>query len=58
MRGAFKEFVKLIGKKIFSGNFNLMRTSFPIKCMAKNSQLELTSSQYSTMPIYLNYAAT
>ena len=58
MRGAFKEFAKLIGRKIFSGDFNLMRTSFPIKCMAKNSQLEMSTAMFSTFPSYIYYAAT
>lgn len=57
MRAAGKEYFKLIGKKILSGDFNLMRTSFPIKCMSKNSQLEMTSSQQSCFSVYLNHAA-
>ena len=58
MRGAVGEFLKVLGKKIYSGDFSLTRTSFPIKCMADKSQLEMQSWQHSTMPIYLNYAAT
>ena len=41
MRGAVGELLKNLGKKIYSGDFNLTRTSFPIKCMSNNSQLEL-----------------
>ena len=37
MRGAVTEFLKNLGKKIYSGDFNLTRTSFPIKCMASRS---------------------
>ena len=58
MRSAVTEFIKNLGKKIYSGDFNLTRTSFPIKCMTSRSQLELQSWQHSCMPIYLNYAAS
>ena len=58
MRGAMKEFVKLIGKKFWSGDFNLTRTSFPIKCMAKNTQLEMQTSIFNTFPSFVYYAAT
>ena len=37
VRGALGEFLKALGKKIYAGDFNLTRTSFPIKCMAPNS---------------------
>lgn len=58
MRGAVSEFVKALGKKMYAGDFNLTRTSFPIKCMASKSQLEFQSWQQSVMSIYFNYAAT
>ena len=58
MRGAIVEWMKLLGKKMYAGDFQLTRTSFPIKCMAKNSQLEMQSSMHSTMSIYLNKAAS
>lgn len=48
----------MIGKKLFSGSIDLTRISFPIKCMAPISTLELQPTLQSTMPILLNYAAS
>jgi len=57
LRSAASEIVKAVGKKLFSGNFDLTKISFPIKCMAPVSTLELMPTLQSTMPIYLNRAA-
>jgi hypothetical protein len=50
--------MKMVGKKLFTGNFDLTKTSFPIKCMAPISTLELMPTLQSTMNIYLNKAAS
>ena len=57
MRGAATELVKMAGKKILSGDFNLTRISFPIKCMCPKSILQTLSWSQSCMSIYLNHAA-
>lgn len=41
LRSSGTEVVKMIGQKIFSGNFNLTTISFPIKCMCAKSILEV-----------------
>lgn len=41
LRSAASEIVKMIGKKLFSGKTDLTKISFPIKCMAPISTLEL-----------------
>jgi len=58
LRSAATEVVKMIGKKIFSGKMDLTRISFPIKCMAPISTLELMPTLQSTMVVYLNKAAS
>jgi hypothetical protein len=37
LRSSGTEVVKMVGKKIFSGKFNLTQISFPIKCMQPKS---------------------
>jgi hypothetical protein len=39
-RSAGKEIIKLIGKKILSGNLNLTKISFPIRVMVPKTALE------------------
>ena len=58
LRSAAKELLKLVGQKLLSGDFNLTRVSFPIKCMCPLTILQTMSWGHSTMPIYLNYAAS
>ena len=58
LRSAATEIVKMIGKKLFSGKTDLTKISFPIKCMAPVSTLELMPTLQSTMVIYLNKAAS
>jgi len=41
LRSAATEIVKMVGKKLFSGKTDLTKISFPIKCMAPISTLEL-----------------
>ena len=49
--------MKMIGKKLFSGA-DITKISFPIKCMAPTTTLELMPTLQSTMVIYLNKAAS
>ena len=58
LRSAASEIVKMIGKKLFSGKTDLTKISFPIKCMAPISTLELMPTLQSTMVIYMNKAAS
>ena len=48
----------MVGKKLFSGQTDLTRISFPIKCMAPISTLEIMPTLQSTMCVYLNKAAS
>ena len=48
----------MVGKKLFSGNFDLTKISFPIKCMTHVSALEAMPTVQSTMTIYLHKAAS
>ena len=58
VRGAITEIIKAAGKAVYSGEFSFSRISFPIKCMLDRSLLQTMAMQQSTMPIYLNYAAS
>jgi hypothetical protein len=40
IRSIGKEMIKLIGKKLISGDLNLTRISFPIKAMVPKTELE------------------
>jgi hypothetical protein len=57
IRGAGKEILKSVGKKILSGKFNLTTISFPIKCMCPTSMLELLGVTSCVNPLYMNAAA-
>lgn len=58
LRSAGTELLKKMGKQIFNGKFNLISTSFPIKCMAPISVLEQMPTSQSCCAIYLNKAAS
>lgn len=47
----------MAGRKILSGDFNLTRISFPIKCMVPQSMLMSMSVFATTFPIYMTRAA-
>ena len=56
--------IKIIGKKIISGDFNLTKIPFPIKAMVPKSALEsvtlasiLNSNLASTFPLFATKAA-
>ena len=46
-----------MGRKILSGDFNLTRISFPIKCMSPQTMLMQMTYFGTTLPIYMNKAA-
>lgn len=48
--------IKLIGKKILNGDFNLTTISFPIKVMLPKTILQTLAASIFQMPIYLNLA--
>jgi len=39
LRSSASEVIKIIGRKLFTGDFNLTTISFPIKCMSAKSIL-------------------
>ena len=47
----------MVGRKILSGDFNLTKISFPIKCMAPQSMLMCMIGFGTTLPVYMNRAA-
>lgn len=48
--------IKLIGKKIISGDMNLTRVSFPIKVMVPKTALENSTVSGCTLPYFMNKA--
>ncbi len=58
LRSAATEIIKMVGKKLFSGQTDLTKISFPIKCMAPISALEIMPTLQSTMVVFLNKAAS
>lgn len=57
IRSAGYEVIKLIGKKILNGDFNLTTVSFPIKVMLPKTILQTLALSIFQMPIYLNIAS-
>lgn len=49
--------IKIIGKKIISGDFNLTKIPFPIKAMVPKSALESVTLATCTFPIFAMKAA-
>lgn len=58
LRSSGTEVIKMVGKKIFSGKFNLTQISFPIKCMQAKSIIQCIPMIQSVNSFYLNYAAS
>lgn len=48
--------IKLIGKKIISGDLNLTRISFPIKAMVPKTALENSTLGGCTLPYFMKKA--
>ncbi|CAG9320769.1 KES1_4 [Blepharisma stoltei] len=57
LRSAGKEMIKIMGKKLLKGDFNLTTISFPIKCMQPNSALQMIMRSMALSPLYLIKAA-
>jgi len=57
IRSIAKEVIKMIGKKIITGQLNLTKISFPIKAMIPKSALETSVHTTSLFPYYINIAA-
>ena len=57
LRSAAGELLKMVGQKLLSGDFNLTKTSFPIKCMCAKTMLQTISLSQSSFPMYINVAA-
>jgi len=56
LRSAAKEMMKVAGRKILKGDFNLTTISFPIKCMKPTTALHNTLSSFSLAPLYMTRA--
>ena len=56
MRSTGYDMIKLIGKKLLSGDFNLTTISFPIKIMLPLTILQAIAKSIFQFPIYLNLA--
>mmetsp|Transcript_11263 Transcript_11263/g.22174 ORF Transcript_11263/g.22174 Transcript_11263/m.22174 type:complete len:330 (-) Transcript_11263:1562-2551(-) len=56
LRSVAKEILKELGRKILSGDFNLTRVSFPIRCMQANTALHNALKTQMMNPVYLNRA--
>jgi hypothetical protein len=56
-RSSGVEVVKMIGKKLYQGKFNLTTISFPIKCMCAKSIIQVSPTIQCVNSWYLNYAA-
>jgi len=56
-RGALKDLIKQVGRMIISGNFELYKVSFPIKCMSSRSILTAVAKLSLHAPTYLTAAA-
>lgn len=57
IRSTGYEIIKMIGKKILSGEFNLTTISFPIKVMIPLTILQTIAQSFFQYPGYLNLAA-
>ena len=47
----------MIGQKVLSGDLNLTRISFPIRCMSPRTMLMTMTGFATTLPVYMNKAA-
>ena len=57
LRGVGKEMLKLIGRKILSGSFNLTKISIPIRSCVPKTALTNSVVSANTFPYFLNRAA-
>ena len=56
LRGMGWDLIKLIGKKILSGDFNLTTVTIPIKVMVPLTILQHVCNGHYNFPLYLNLA--
>lgn len=56
-RSVISEMVSKAGRKLLSGDFNLTRISFPIRCMSKDSAISVMATNISSYPFYMGRAA-
>lgn len=56
LRSTGKEFIKQIGKKLITGDFNLTKIPFPIKIMTSKTFLQATSLSLFQFPYFMNLA--
>lgn len=56
LRSTGKEFIKQIGKKLITGDFNLTKIPFPIKIMTSKTFLQATSLSFFQFPFFMNLA--
>ena len=57
LRSVGKEMIKLIGRKILSGELNLTKISFPIKACAPKTALQNSIDCCTIFPHFLNNAS-
>lgn len=46
-----------MGRKLLSGDFDLTRVSFPIRCMTHDTALVVMAQNFSTIPFYYTRAS-
>jgi hypothetical protein len=56
IRSIGKEMIKIVGKKIISGDLNLTRISFPIKAMVPKTALENSTMSCCMNPYFMRRA--
>lgn len=57
LRSVGKEMIKIIGRKIFSGEFNLTKISFPIRACHPKTALYNSIATCTVFPYFMNQAA-
>lgn len=57
LRSVGKEMIKIIGRKILSGEFNLTKVSFPIRACQPKTALYNSIAGCTAFPYFMNKAA-
>ncbi len=57
LRSVGKEMVKIIGRRILSGEFNLTKISFPIRACHPRTALYNSVAACTIFPYFMNQAA-
>lgn len=57
LRSVGKEVIKIIGRKILSGEFNLTKVSFPVRACHPKTALYNSIACCTTFPYFMNQAA-